>query len=220
MATIFEFEVPTDEFALEETLAEFPEAVIEIERVVANDPDRITPYVWARTDDFEALEAAFADDPTVMDLTLLSEMGDERSYQMTWAGTIDRIVPLLTEHEGTITHATGSADGWRFRVLFPDRAALSEAHDYLQEAGFSLTVEAIYEAQGNGHIQHGLTEMQRETFVTAFEAGYFTVPREVTLTELSEQLGISHQALSERLRRGMGKLVESALIVDNDKKEE
>ncbi|MFC6906849.1 bacterio-opsin activator domain-containing protein [Halalkalicoccus tibetensis] len=220
MATIFEFEVPTDKFALEKTLTACPEAVIEIERVVADDPDQITPYVWAHADDFAALEDTFDDDPTVEDRILLSEMGDERSYQMTWEGMIDQIVPLLTDHEGTITHATGSADGWSLRVLFPDRAALSEAHDYLQEAGFSLTVGAIYEATDDGHIQHGLTETQRETIVAAFEAGYFTVPRTVTQTELAEQLGLSHQALSERLRRATGELVESTLITGGDKKGE
>lgn len=220
MATIFEFEIPTNEFALEQTLMDCPETVIEIERVVADDPDRITPYVWARTDDFAALEAAFDDDPTVADLTMLSEMGEERSYQMTWTGMIDQIVPLLTDHEGTITHANGSADGWSLRVLFPDRAALSEAHDHLEEADFSLSVGAIYEARDDGHIQHGLTETQRETIVAAFEAGYFTVPREVTQSELAEQLELSHQALSEQLRRGTGNLVKSTLITGDGKKKE
>lgn len=220
MATILELEVPTNEFALEATLTECPEAVIEIERVIADDPDRITPYVWVHTDDFAALEAAFDDDPTVEELTLLSEMGEERSYQMTWTGMIDQIVPLLTDHEGTITHATGSVDGWSLRVLFPDRVALSKAHDYLEEAGFSLTVRAIYEAKDDGHIQHGLTETQYETIVAAYEAGYFTVPREVTQTELAEQLEVSHQALSEQLRRGTGNLIESMLITASEKKEE
>lgn len=220
MATILELEVPTNEFVLEATLTACPGAVIEIERVVANDPNQITPYVWAHTDDFAALEAAFDDDPTITDWTVLSEMNGERSYQMTWTGMIDQIVPLLTEHEGTITHATGSTDEWSLRVLFPDRAALSEAYDYLEEAGFSLTVRAIYEAQGTDYILHGLTEMQRETIVTAFNAGYFTVPRTVTQSELAEQLETSHQALSEQLRRGMGKLVESTLITGSEKKEE
>lgn len=216
MATIFEFEVPTEEFALEQTLTEFPDVTVEIERVVADDPDRITPYVWAHSEDFEALEAAFADDPTVEDLTMLSEMGQERSYQMTWAGSVDRIVPLLTDHQGTITHARGSADGWSLRVLFPDREALSEANDYLREAGFSLRVGAIYEAVDDGHVQHGLTETQRETIVAAFEAGYFEVPRETSLSELGEEVDLSHQALSERLRRATSSLVESTLITGDE----
>jgi hypothetical protein len=58
MAAILEFSFPTEEFALYETLDTHPEAHIEIERVVADDPDRITPYVWVRTNDFDAFEAA------------------------------------------------------------------------------------------------------------------------------------------------------------------
>lgn len=216
MATIFEFEVPTEEFALHDTLAQLPAVNIEIERVVADDPDRLTPYVWVRADDFDALEAAFDDDPTVDRLETLSEMNEERSYQMTWSGSIEQIVPLLTHHEGTITHASGSADGWRLRVLFPNHDTLSEAHDYLQEADFSLTIHAVYEAQDDGHIQYGLTETQRNTIVTAFNAGYFEVPREESLADMSNQLGVSHQALSERLRRATSSLVESTLIVGEE----
>lgn len=100
MATIFEFKIPTEEFALEDALMQRPSVTVEIERVVANDPDRITPYVRARADDFELLEAAFDTDPTVENITLLSELDGERSYQMTWAGSVDRIVPLLTDHGG------------------------------------------------------------------------------------------------------------------------
>jgi predicted DNA binding protein len=33
------------------------------------------------------------------------------------------------------------------------------------------------------------------------------------MTEVAEELGISHQALSERLRRGHGRLVRNALVV-------
>lgn len=220
MATIFEFEVPTEEFALHDTLAQLPDSDIEIERVVADNPDQITPYVWARAEDFDALEAAFDDDPTVESLRTLSEMTEERSYQMTWTGSIDRLIPLLTNHEGTITHAVGSVEGWRLRVLFPDHDALSEAHDDLREADFSLTIQAVYEEKDERHIQHGLTETQRDTLVAAFNRGFFEIPRENSLTDLSEQLELSHQALSERLRRATSSLVESTLITGDDQTEE
>lgn len=220
MGRILEFEVPTGEFGLEETLMAHPDAVIEIERVVANSPDEITPYIWARADDFEALETAFEGDPTVKELTLISEMGEERAYQMTWTGPVERLVSLLTDHEGTITHASGSVDGWQLRILFSDHADLSEAHTYLREAGFSPSIGAIYDTHDGGTIQHGLTETQRETVIRAFDSGYFTVPREVTLTELAEELGLSHQALSERLRRATSSLVESTLIVSDDEDDE
>ncbi|WP_336365044.1 bacterio-opsin activator domain-containing protein [Halalkalicoccus salilacus] len=220
MAAIIEFRLPTEEFALEETLDTHPEAQIEIERVVADDPDKITPYIWARADDFDTFEAALEDDPTVESMTLLSETEEERSYQMTWTGAIDFIVHILTEHEGTITHADGSVDGWELRVLFPDHESLSEAHNAAHEAGFWFDVTTIYGTGDTRGIQHGLTDTQRNALVAAFEAGYFTVPREVTLQELAEQQDSSHQALSEQLRRATGNLVESTLITQSDMTEE
>ncbi|WP_336362574.1 helix-turn-helix domain-containing protein [Halalkalicoccus salilacus] len=220
MAAIIEFSLPTEEFALEETLDTHPRAHIEIERVVADDPEQITPYMWVRTDDFDAFEAALEDDPTVEDVVMFSDTGEERSYQMTWTGSIDFIVQVLTEYSGTITHADGSADGWDLRVVFPDRKALSRANEAAQEAGFQFDVKTIYGTEDARGAQHGLTETQRNTLVAAFEAGYFTVPRETSLSDLAEQQDSSHQALSERLRRATGNLVESTFITHGDPKGE
>lgn len=220
MATILEFELPPDEFALQEAFKTYPHAEIEIERVVADAPDHLTPYVWAYADDFDALEAAFEDDPTVKRMAVLAEMDDERSYQMTWAGPIDHLLTFLTDHEGAVTHAHGSEAGWNLRLLFPDHETLSQAHDSVTEAGFSLDIQAVYTAEDERHRRYGLTETQRTTLVTALQSGYFTVPREVSLTELAEQQDLSHQALSERLRRGMDNLVESTLLTQDEREGE
>lgn len=144
MAAIIECRLPIEGFALEETLTTHPEAQIEIEWVVADDPEQITPYVWVDADDFAAFEAALEDDPTVEEVTLFSETEDERSYRMTWTGSINFIVEILTEHQGTITHADGSADGWELRGVFPDKESLSQAHDAAHEAEFQFDVTAIY----------------------------------------------------------------------------
>ncbi|MFC7007931.1 helix-turn-helix domain-containing protein [Halalkalicoccus salilacus] len=47
------------------------------------------------------------------------------------------------------------------------------------------------------------------------EAGYFKVPKEVTLVELAEEQGVSHQAMSERIRRGVHHLIEQTLITSD-----
>jgi predicted DNA binding protein len=212
MATIIEFELPADEFALHETLTACPDAVFEVERVVATNPEQITPYVWVQADGFDELERAFEADPTVEATTVLSETDGERSYRMEWTGPIDLIVHILTEQEGTITHAEGDSDSWRLTVLFPERAALSQAHSYAQEHGFSLDVREIYELEGARRAQFDLTSGQHEVLVAGFEAGYFEVPRKMMLSEFAAQEGISHQALSERLRRGTNSLIERTLI--------
>lgn len=52
-----------------------------------------------------------------------------------------------------------------------------------------------------------VTGEQREAVLTALELGYYEVPRHANLADVAAELGISHQALSERLRRAHGGLV-------------
>ena len=45
----------------------------------------------------------------------------------------------------------------------------------------------------------------------AYERGYFESPREVTLEELGEELGITQQAVGSRLRNGNRHIIGSTL---------
>ncbi|WP_423744580.1 helix-turn-helix domain-containing protein (plasmid) [Haladaptatus sp. SPP-AMP-3] len=47
---------------------------------------------------------------------------------------------------------------------------------------------------------HELTEQEHETLRSAMERGDYEISRWVTTTGLDEELGVSHQAVSERLR--------------------
>ncbi|EFW93068.1 DNA binding domain-containing protein [Haladaptatus paucihalophilus DX253] len=58
---------------------------------------------------------------------------------------------------------------------------------------------------------HERTEQQHETLRSAMDRGYYEIPRRMTTTDLAEELGVSHQAVSERLRRGHRCLVEHGL---------
>jgi predicted DNA binding protein len=56
-----------------------------------------------------------------------------------------------------------------------------------------------------------VTGEQREPHVLAHETGHFDIPRGTTTAGLAEELGISDQAVPERLRRGYSRLVEQLL---------
>ncbi|MFB9809579.1 helix-turn-helix domain-containing protein [Haladaptatus pallidirubidus] len=77
----------------------------------------------------------------------------------------------------------------------------------------------IQEFSDRGGTRFGLTESQRTALQLAAERGYYTVPREVTADDLSEEFGISHQALSERLRRAHGNLIQHVLGSRTEKTE-
>jgi predicted DNA binding protein len=71
----------------------------------------------------------------------------------------------------------------------------------------------VYEVDSAERVRFGLTEEQQEALVESYEHGYYEVPRDLDASALAERLDISHQALSERLRRATGALVEDALLV-------
>ncbi|WP_336363507.1 helix-turn-helix domain-containing protein [Halalkalicoccus salilacus] len=74
-------------------------------------------------------------------------------------------------------------------------------------------LQRIYNVDDGQQGRFGLTERQESTLTAAYEHGCYGVPREVSLSELAEELDVSHQALSERLRRSHRALVENAVII-------
>lgn len=211
MATIVEFRVPLDQLALAHTFASIPDLRIEIERFVAHDIGSAMPFVWVTADDFEAFETALDEDPTVETFEILAEFDDERFYRMNWIGEIDFVIHLLIEEEGSITQARTTGDFWQLQVLFPKHESLSRTHEFCEENGLYLTVESIYELEGNDGSQFGLTEQQRMSLREAKKQGYYDVPRSVSLAELADSLDVSHQALSERLRRAHANLIDRTI---------
>lgn len=216
MSTISEVSVAAETFALGETIEAVPEATFDVERVVAHDADRVMPFIWASAPDRDALEDAFAADPSIENVERLSDLDGEWLYRMDWIAHVQFVVHALTEERATVLNAESQNGRWQLRLLFPDREALSRAYDFCQEHDIDITIEAIYAMENERHARFDLTEEQAETLTAAFEHGYYEVPREFSVADLAEELDISHQALSERFRRAHGNLVGNTLILDGE----
>lgn len=65
----------------------------------------------------------------------------------------------------------------------------------------------------------GLSSAQRIALARAVEAGYYSIPREISTNELAAEFGITDQAVTERLRRGIKNFVTSTLLLSEDKEE-
>lgn len=216
MSVLAELTVPASEFVLADTLRSVPDMRIEIKRVVA-DTEHVTPYFWASGEDLDAFEEALRDDDTVEDiLTLEDQGGEERFYRVTWQTEVESLMSAISDAKATILEAV-SDDGkfWELKVLFPDRDALSDFHDYCVERDFSFQLERVYQPENPQEAgTYDVTDDQREALVAAYDAGYFDVPRDASLTELADELGISRNALSARLRRGHRNLLSNTLVHD------
>ncbi|GAB3018012.1 helix-turn-helix domain-containing protein [Natronobiforma cellulositropha] len=212
MSLVADFELTSSNLLLGPTLEECPTLEVTLERQFALDPDRPISFCWMAGVQPPVLEEVFERDGTVATSERL-ETADERTlYALTECGeesvgTYRRWVALGSE----LLEACVSAGGWECRMRFPGRDALAAYHEYLtvQGVGFDLHRLATGGDSVDGAI---LTPYQRNALRTAYERGFFDVPRGSTLEEIAAELGISDQALSERLRRGQSRLVERHVL--------
>jgi predicted DNA binding protein len=218
MPTIAEFTIPTEQFALRETLDRRPDLRFEVDRVVAHATARVMPFVWVsgEDDELEGLTSLLDDDPSVETVDLLTEDENGRFYRLEWADKARLIGYMVIEHDATVQRAIAANGQWTLRVLFPDRSDVSATNDFAREHGLSLTLERLHGVDEYHRVQFGLTDRQHKTLVESYEQGYYEVPRESDMNALADTLDISHQALSERLRRATGNLIKNALVVDED----
>ncbi|AHF99701.1 DNA-binding protein [Halostagnicola larsenii XH-48] len=221
MSTIAELTVPADEFALRETLESVDDISVEIERVVAHGPNHVIPYVWISGDEssMSGLEELLEEDPSVDEADLLTDLDEEQLYRLSWIDDVTVIVHILTEEKATILQAASEGRWWQFRVLFPERDSLASTYDFATSQGFSLDIQKIHHLDQGREGRYGLTDAQYETLVSALEGGYYEIPRNIDMESLSNDLDISHQALSERLRRAHRSLVEEAVTIGHDEED-
>lgn len=219
MPTIAVAEIPHTEFALRHTFDEVSGLEAESERIVANGEDIVVPLVWLRGSDRDVIEGALEEDPSVQDFSLLTWYDDEGLYQLEWAQHVHLIVRILTNERSTILELYGTQVGWRVRVLFPDRDELSNVDEYCDGRDLTFDIQRIRDLESAPSGRYGLTDEQYESLRTAWEAGYFDVPRSIDLRELADELDISHQAFSERLRRGHSNLIEETIGIGRPRRE-
>lgn len=213
MSVIVEFTLSTDEFVFGSALATAEDMTIELEAIVPTG-NRVVPYFWATGADFGGFERHVLTDPRIGSITQLDRIEDTALYRTEWTRDVDGIIDGLAETEAVVLEAVTMQDGWHFRARFPDHDLLGRFYNFCTERDIAIHVERVYtlaEASRAGRAFE-LTPEQREAIVLAVKLGYFGVPRETDLSAVADELGISQQAASKRVRRGANKVLRGALL--------
>lgn len=210
MGLIAEFQLHSPDLPLTDAVEAVPESTLYIERILVVDPDR--PVVLCRVvDDDGSFPAALDADPTVETYTMLNELDGGVLYRI---GLRDPPLPIYRKYVELGTTPLGgivTVDGWWGRARFPDREALAEYRNFCTDRGGTFKLERLTRESSTDDPPFGLTREQYDAMIAARDAGYFAVPREATTEELGDRLGISAPSASERLRRGIDRLLENAL---------
>lgn len=205
--------LPATGFALGELFERVPDVRVELEPAIATAADHALLVVHTDDTERDAVETGIESSRDVAAVEYLTEREDGWAYRVTWKGRPHDFVQRLVAADITILSMRGQGGQWKCRLLTANREGIAQAYDIMDDLDCEAECRSISTVDGESN-RSGLTDEQREALIAAFEAGYYEIPRNVTADELADELGISHQALSERFRRAYQHMVEDELVVD------
>ena len=201
VTVITDIRIPADQFPLGRILQAYPDIEIELERLVPT-TEAIIPLFWTESDSEAAVEDALRTDPLVEEVVQLTRLSDRILYSVNWSPDIDALVETLVTLNVDILSADGTADYWEFRLQFRERADLKRFRRECQDNGIDMELLELFNPLMPPE-KGPLTAEQKDALATAYENGYWDVPRGITQTDLAELVGISDNSMSQRLRRGV-----------------
>lgn len=213
MSIITEFSVPASAFALAHTFEETPDLTIEAERLATHSREWVMPFLWATGEDLDTFEAAMANDQTVAKVKKVDVSSGMGLYNVHWAESVMKLVDQIIDQHGIMLEAKAEEGMWYLKLRFLTRQRLSKFHTYFDENDYSFELLRLHEETAPIQREFDLTPAQREVLMAAMETGYFDVPRTTDINELAETLGVSSNAVSQRLRRATNNLVQNTLSV-------
>lgn len=212
MSVIAGFSIPAKDFALGHLLEVRPGVQVRLESMVPTG-ETVIPYFWVKTPDITDVEAALEGSPIVNDAKIVDTVGDEALFRVAWSEDVDGVIETIKTTDCVILGGRGHGDHWTFQLRFPQYDHLSTFYRSVVDKGISMELESVHDPiDQSGPPGVSLTDDQRDALVMALEKGYFAVPRGITLVELAEDLGISDSAVSQRIRRGLTRLLSSGLF--------
>lgn len=175
--------------------------------------ESIQSLLRMNTVDHSVIEKRARDDPTVRSVEYLQTVNGYHLYDLTT--TFGTASPFQTvgSDRFTILSASAQAGTWSVLLGASSVTVIEDCRHTATINGVSWETERVY-CSPLQHPLHVLTPVQRETMETAFALGYFEIPRMISMQELADELGVTPNAVSERLRRAEARLL-SALLSDD-----
>jgi predicted DNA binding protein len=224
MTIVTEVRFAHEDGALADTLEALPGADVTVLREASTDPGQSVYLLRfdGDVDGYGEVGRVLERDHTVSEAEPMQGFEDEHLWGVEFSAAAKLLGPKVTSERGFVLDARSSTPGedrrgWVERWMVPGREALHDIWEYAREEGFEFEI-IEFRRQGRTDPEYpgadAPTDEQREALLAAYELGYFTEPRETSLEELSEVLGISPTAVGGRLRRGMRSLVGMTLVVE------
>lgn len=166
---------------------------LELGEIRAENPERVTDAIQRHADISEYSQLYIDDQRAIGQYE-----ADEKSlYEFLWESSLPPEFPIIVENgemefDLTATQKQFEAFGAALDDTGRNYELLTLVHTDEQDAL--------------------LTDRQREHLTVAHRRGYFKVPRECTLAELADTLGVDKSSASETIRRGTGRITAQFIL--------
>lgn len=212
MSVIVELRAPSSDFELGRILTIEGLSTIELESLIPTGGVTV-PLFWIHNATRDSFLEHVERHPAVSAASPVDEFDDRTLFTLDWNAEQDRLINGVKTNSGQLLSAVGAPETWKFELRFPSHDNLSEFTTHCENAQITLDVRRVYNpTKPEAGPWYGLTDPQREAMIVAVEMGYYRIPRECTTKDLAAELGISDQAVTERLRRGIDSLVRHTLV--------
>lgn len=213
MVVILRFRIPLEDSEFGRALQLRDGGTVELESLVPNGTASV-PFFWIHSRDPKAVVDSLQGQRTIRNVSVLETAGDAALIALEWDSDGDRLFRIISASDGYVLRAICRDGHWDITVRFAEHEQLSAFKRDCENVGLSLAVDRVYHHSDRAlDSQFGLTDHQREALVLAVERGYYDIPRGCTTAELAEELGISAQAVTERLRRAIANITEHTLLL-------
>jgi len=185
-----------------------PTTVVEaLNRAGVNDDVSVSDY-WIAGQPPGVWTREIADNPDVMKVDCLAGVGDGSIYRITFRNP--PIVYLYRKLAMPIQFPLRIQGGFIRWEVVARRLEFQAIMDHMRKTDPEFQVISIRRRPLRSHLPL-LTSTQHELLTQAMAAGYFAVPRGITLTNLAKRLGRSKSSVSETIAVIEKKLLETAL---------
>lgn len=214
MAIEAAFTIDQTEFPLSGVFEELPDATVELDRVVPTS-DAVIPYFWIRAEGMDGLETDLEDDAGVEGIKIIDEVEDHTFLRIAWDFSHESVLTAIVNTDVTLLSGIGEEEQWTFEFRSREQEDVSEFQTYCREHDIPIELTELHALSSlRSDREYDLTEGQQRALLLAYNRGYFDTPRSATQNDLADELGISHQAVSSRLQRGIRRLVASTLVTN------
>ncbi|QLG30161.1 helix-turn-helix domain-containing protein (plasmid) [Halorarum halophilum] len=177
---------------------------------------RETVIFWGEGENLNSFEEGLRSNGYIESYEILADVPpDHRLYRVTFTPEAMCLssYALVMKHNLVFTDVHGENGTIHARARVHDRDRLK---GFLADMGdipeLTIEVDGLYDEVANADTytsgRFKISPAQRKALELALDTGYFEEPRETTLEELGDELGVSEGAVGGRIRRGVRALVE------------